>query len=387
MAKTEEKELTTQERLAKSSGADTGKYAAELEDQADALINEAYHPEQFEEDQKSKKETEEAETAKAKEEEANATEEETEGKKELEGEEKPTDEKKDDVVVDDEIKPDDDDTIERLKDKLEKSEQRVKDTRKVYSTSQKALKDERNASSAITEKFTETIEKLQSGIVQKNEADTKQEKKAADREIKETVVDLTGQFEKLNNIDPEIGASVREIVEGLTGQITGLNGQLTSLKTEIKTKEDNANKTAQEIANDEHYNAIDLAYPDWEETMVSDGFKEYKNSLSPRQKNLLETDLDDGSAENIIEIFSDYDEYSGKGESKENEGTDTKEDKLKRVAKMVGPNLNKAKEVKTTKRVKFTRAMIREESAKDPTWFERNEAEIDGEIAAGNIGI
>lgn len=393
--KTEEKELTTQEKLAKSSGAETDKYAAELEDEADDMINKRYHPEKFEADQKAKKEAEDAEAAKLKEEEADATEEkpiEEEKKAEAEDTEKAVDEKKDEAVVDveEEITSDDDDTIARLKEKLLKSEQRVKETRTVYSKSQKDLKAEKVASNAITERFTETIEKLQSGLDQKSEAGTRQEEKVADAEIKESVVDLKEQFDKLNNIDPDIAAPIKEIIQGLTGKITGLNGQISSLKTEIKTKEDNANKTAQEIADEAHYGAIDKAHPDNAEIFDSVGFEDYLSSLSPRHERLARQDIKDGSAENIIELFNDYKKEIGITSEETEEPnttttTDAKAEKMKRAAKMVAPNLDKSKEVKTSKRVKFTRAMIREEVAKDPTWFERNEAEIDKEMAAGNI--
>lgn len=393
--KTEEKELTTQEKLAKSSGAETDKYAAELEDEADDMINKRYHPEKFEADQKAKKEAEDAEAAKLKEEEADATEEkptEEEKKAEAEDTEKAVDEKKDEAVVDveEEITSDDDDTIARLKEKLLKSEQRVKETRTVYSKSQKDLKAEKVASNAITERFTETIEKLQSGLDQKSEAGTRQEEKVADAEIKESVVDLKEQFDKLNNIDPDIAAPIKEIIQGLTGKITGLNGQISSLKTEIKTKEDNANKTAQEIVDEAHYGAIDKAHPDNAEIFDSVGFEDYLSSLSPRHERLARQDIKDGSAENIIELFNDYKKEIGITSEETEEPdttttTDAKAEKMKRAAKMVAPNLDKSKEVKTSKRVKFTRAMIREEVAKDPTWFERNEAEIDKELAAGNI--
>ena len=382
---TKEKEETTAEKLAKSSGADTDKYSEQLEAEADAMLDEVYRPEKFEEDQKAIKEEEEKEEAEKQKEEEKKEE---SGKEETEEKEaKPAEDKKDEVV-DDEIKADDEDTVAELKDKLVKSEQRVKDNRKAFSTSKRELSDERIASKAVVNTFKQTIEDLQGSISQKAEAGTKQEEKVADKEIQESVIDLKAQFEKLNAIDPDIAAPIKEIIEGLTGNITGLKGQISNLETEIKTKEETASKSAQESADDAHYAKIDDAHPDNEEITGSDEFNEYVEGLSPRNKRLAQQDLKGGSAENIIELIDDYKESAGiKTEKSEEIDTTTKEtknDKTEKIKTMVGPNLNKAKEVKTSKKVKYTRAMLKERHG-DTEWFAKHETDIDKEMAAGNI--
>ena len=383
----EKKEPTTAEKLAKSSGANTDKYSEQLEAEADSMLDEIYRPEKFEEDQKAKKEEEDTEAAKQAEEEKEEKKEEDTEKEETEKKEaKPAEDKKDEVV-DDEIKADDEDTVAELKDKLVKSEQRVKDNRKAFSTSKRELSDERIASKAVVDTFKQTIEDLQGSISQKAEAGTKQEEKVADKEIQESVIDLKEQFEKLNNIDPDIAAPMKEIIEGLTGSITGLKGQISSLKTEIKSKEESASKTAQQTADDAHYAKIDDAHPDNEEITGSDEFNDYVEGLSPRNKRLAQQDLEGGSAENIIELIDDYKESAGikTEKTKEADTTTTKEtknDKTEKIKTMIGPNLNKSKEVKTCKKVIYTRAMLKEHLG-DPEWFAKHEAAIDKEI--GNI--
>lgn len=399
VVKTEEKTEESESKLAESFSGGMQKTSEELEQDADDIINEMYHPDKFEEDQKAKKETEEAEAAKQKDEEKEdkSTDEDPADKddktKDSTKDEKPATDKTD--VVEDEIVADDADDIAQLKEKLTKSEQRVRDNRKAFSTSKKELSDERIASKAVIDTFSQTIKDLQGSISQKTEASTEQEEKVADKEIQETAIDLKAQFEKLNNIDPDIAAPIKEIIEGLTENITGLKGQMTNLKSEIKTKEETISKTAQEAADNEHFTKIDNAHPDNEKITDSDEFNEYIDGLSPRNKRLARQDLKNGSAENIIELIDDYKTASDitttdtdkttkdkDTEEPDTTKTDTKSEKLEKVKKMVGPNLNKSKEFKTSKKVVYTRAMLKTMS---PEEYEKHEADIDKEMAVGNI--
>jgi len=368
---TETKEETLQEKISKSSGNDTEKYSAELEKEAEKLLNQAYHPDknkeviEEEENEEAEGEKEEEET---KEPEANA---EAEEKKEE------ASDKKEETG---EIVPDDTDTVESLKEKLLKSEQRVSDNRKAFSASKKELSEERLASKAVIENLNQTVLGLQKKIDEISVTDTAKETKAAHKEIKKDLADLDKQFEVLDKIDPDIAKPIKQIIENLTGEIT-------DVRAELKNRTEADKKTAQEIADEKHYSAIENAHKDWEDIVDSQEFEDYIESLSPRNKRLARQDLNQGSAENIIELFDDYKTAIGKPiqTNNKNNGQDNNDKNLKDIEKMVNPEIRKTKEIRTGPTIKYTREMIQRESAKDPNWFAKNEAAIDVEMAAGRI--
>lgn len=378
----EEEEAVGEDNLAKGFDGKAPKSPEELEREADDIINQAYHPEKYEADQKTRKAEEETKATKQKEEEKEEQKEEQKEEEEYPGKkEKPAEEKKEvEAVIDEEITTDETDTIQTLKEKIARSEQRVKENRKAQSNAKKELREERIASKAIVETFNQTIKDLQNSISHKAEASTKWGERVAEKEIKESIVDLKQQFETLNNIDPDIAAPIKEIIESLTGQIG-------KLQTELKTKTETDNKTAQMSANEAHFKKIDDAHPDNEEITGSDEFEEYIEGLSPRNKRLARQDLESGTAENIIELLDDYKKATGialKTENPKDTNAPVRDNKVEKAKTMVGPNLNKSKEVKTSKNVKYTRAMLKEHHG-DAQWFAEHEAEIDREMAAGNI--
>lgn len=361
MAVETKEEETIEEKLAKSSGTDADKYAEDLEAQADNMLKEMYEPE-----------------SKESEEEENEQEEEESDSKEASSEE----EKKEIGSEDEEILVDGDDTVESLTEKLQKSEKRVKDNQSAFTKNQQTSKEDRIKSDAVVETLQSTIADLQQKVSQRPAQETKQEEKKAEEEIKESVSSLKDQFEALNKIDPDIAKPLEEIIGSLTTQISGL-------KTELKSKAENDQKTSQKTADDIHFGKIDTAHPDWEEINKSDEFETWINELSPRQRNNARQDLDSGSAENVIGLFDEYKESTGIAKTEETDETTkptAKDDKLKKAKTMVNPNLKPSKEIKTSGgKIKYTREMIVRENAKDPNWYAKHEADIDIEIAARRV--
>lgn len=359
--KTEEKkEELTEEMLAKSTGPDTEKYSQDLEAEADALLNQVYNPEEAEAEEE--KEEKPAEEKKA--------------------EEKQEEQKKEEESVaapEEEIVADGDDTIESLIEKLNKSEKRVKDNQSSFTKNQQKIQTERTESKAAISALNDKISDLQQKIIDRPQAESTKEVREADKDINKSVTDLKDQFEVLNRVDPDIAKPIQEIIEKLTGEITGL-------KSDLKNKEVSDTKTAQQIADEKHFSAIDSAHPGWEDTMNSLEFQTYKDGLSPRQKNLVEFDLKQGSSANIIEIFSDFKEYSGDTEEEDETtaGNTANEEMLKKAKKMANPDLKKSKQIKTSATVKYTRQMIKD-NMNDPAWVEKHQADIDVELAAGRI--
>jgi hypothetical protein len=339
------KEETTEEKLAKSTGADTEKYSATLEADADALIETMYG----DKEEPEKK----AEAAPEKEEEPEK------------------EEKAEEIIASD------DDTMEVLKEKLERSEKRVRDNQSAYTKNRQDLKDQKTESEAVISGFKDTINELQQKLIDRPNTETKSEKEKTDGDIKGTISDLTIQFEALESIDPDMAKPIKEIISSLNGQISGL-------KSELGKKDDAAVKSAQQIADEKHFGAIDKAHPGWEKVLDSADFETYKETLSPRQKKLVDLDLDQGSAENVIEIFDDFKAYSNDDTEtvKTDDKSDAKSEKLAAAKKMANPDLKKSKSIKTSSTPKFTRASIK---AMSPEEFLKNEAAIDEEMAAGNI--
>lgn len=390
MPDVKEEEKTTEEKLAKSSGTDTAKYADQLDDDADKLIDQMNKARE-EEGKKAEEQMAELNKSLEEEEEAKKTEEEkkeTEDGKEKEAEKK--EEKKPDA--DDEIKPEDTDTVESLTEKLVKSEKRVKDNRSAYTKNKQEIQKKEIASQAIVDNLNQTVFDLKTKVDELAKTKTVKEEKTTEKEIKKTLVNLDKQFETLKNVDPEIAEPIKQIIESIRDSyadgITDLTNQVSTLKTELKNSTDNAQKSAQQTADDAHYGAIEAAHKDWEAVVESPEFNEYIDTLSPRQQVLAKQDLESGSADNIIELFSDYKAAVGiaKEETKkpDTSKTDAKAEKLKAAANLVNPVLNKAKEIKTGPKVKYTRSMIK---AMNPVEFAKHEADIDIEAAAGRIGV
>lgn len=380
------------EKIAQSSGDDTQKYAESMEAGADKLINQL-NEQREETGKKAEEQIDDLNKNLDTEQETKKAEEEKEAKEEGKKEEKP-DEKKEEIV-NDEIKADETDTVEVLRDKLTKSEKRVKDTRKEFSNNKRDIKEKEIASQTIIENLNQAVFDLKTKAGELSNTKTVKEEKATEKEIAKKLINLDKQFETLKNVDPEIAEPLRQIIEGLqenyTSENTRLNTHITKLETELKNSTDTAQKSAQEIVDEKHYGKIEDAHSDWEAVVGSDEFNEYIDTLSPRQQVLAKQDLESGSAENIIELFSDYKTAVGitKKETTEEKNTDTKTnaktEKLKAAANLVNPVLNKSKEIKTDgTKIKYTRSMI-QAMVKNPVEYAKHEAAIDIELAAGRV--
>ena len=379
----EEEAKTASEKISQSSGDDTQKYADQLEANSDKLITQL-NEQREETGKKAEEQVDELNKNLDTEEETKKAEEEGGKSEEEAGKEKEKPDEKKEEEVDDEIKPDDDDTLESLAEKLTKSEKRVKDNRTAFTKNKQEVREQGIATNAVIENLNKTVLDLQEKFKEKATATTAEEGKVADKEVKKELVNLNKQFEILNNVDPDIAGPIKEIIKGLQDTYSG---EITSLKTELKSKTESDQKSAQQVSDDTHYGKIEAAHSDWEDVVDSPEFDAYIEALSPRQKILARQDIENGSAENIIELFDDYKVVAGitKEETKEPDTTktDAKAKKLKEASNLVNPVLNKSKEIKTSgTKIKYTRSMIK---AMGPEEFKKHEPEIDKELAAGRI--
>lgn len=355
-----------EEKIAKSSGNATQKYSKALEDETDRLINQVYHPEKLEAEETEKKEKEK-EAAKEPE------------KKELPSEEKPSVEepeqsaKKEEQGTED-IVADDNDTIEALREKLAKSEERRKNTQSEFTKREQSERDKEKEAKAVIDALKQTIATLKTTTDRPTE--TKHEENIQNKAVKSVLEDLGDQFETLENIDPDIAKPLKSIFEGMANQITGL-------KTELKSTAEKLSQSTAISSEEMHFAKIERAHPGYEELIDSDEFNGWLDSLPNYMSKITRDKIDkDGSAEEIIEIFDTY-KSTLKTPTDINKQTQ-KEIKLKLAENLTGPDKEKAKFIKqdTNPTIKYTRKMIR---AMSPKEYAEKEADIDKEAAAGRI--
>jgi hypothetical protein len=357
-----------EEKIAKSSGNETEKYSKALEDETDRLINQVYHPEKLEAEETENKEKEAAKEATKDPE-----------KKELPPEEKSPGEeteqtaKKEEQEIE-EIVADDNDTIEALREKLAKSENRRKNTTSEFTKREQRERDKEKEAKAVIDALNQTIANLKTTSDKTTE--TKSQEVAQDKEVKSGLADLGEQFKTLENIDPDIAKPLKTLFEGMASQITGL-------QTELKSTAEKFNQSTAISSEEIHFGKIERAHPGYEQLIDSDEFNSWLDSLPSYMSKITRDKVDkDGSAEEVIEIFDTY-------KSTLKDQTDTsrltqKEEKLKLAENLTGPDKEKSKFIKqdTIPTTKYTRKMLRAMSKEE---YAEKEADIDKEAAAGRI--
>jgi hypothetical protein len=348
-------EKKPEDEINKSTGNETEDYSNALEDDVDKLINDVYHPEdEGDEDKDDDKPTDD-------------------GK---EGEDDDTgDSDKDDGEVDDKDDKDGDDEEDGKEDlatQLEKANKRVKDTRAEFTKKSQEL----STVTKKTQELEDTIFSLRSKVEELSKAQqTKTEEKKTEKSIQKDSLALEEKMEAIKAVDPDLAKALEPIVGGLVSEVN-------NLKNELKTTEEKWSSKAEKDAHDAHFGKIDKAHDGWEDTMKSPEFKEYLDDLKPREKRLALLDLQDGTADQIIEVFDDF-KSSQKPNDDDTSADDKKKAKLKKAKEMSGPNLKKSKEFnRGVQNFKYTRSEI---DAMDETEYAEKEADIDKAMSEGLI--
>ena len=348
MTVAEQEKETVEQKIAKSSGNETEKYSKQLEDDVDKLITEVYHQDKVKEENPA----EEKEPVKQ----------EKEEEEEIESLE----------VNEKNITISEDDDLETLKEKLSKSEERRKNTQSEFSKREQAERDKEKVYNATIEALKDTIASL------KNTADTpsvtKTQEAAKDKDIKAGLGELGEQFKTLENIDPDIAKPLKTLFEGMSDQINGL-------QTKLRSTTEAFSKTA--ATNDEeiHFAKIERAHNDYEDLIETDAFKSWIDSLPGYVQKVANSDLEEGTAEDIIELISDYKRSI---RDPEKEKKIEREKKVKLAQGLINPGTDGSKEIKgdDATPVKYTRKMLK---AMSPKEFAEKEADIDYHASIGNI--
>jgi hypothetical protein len=352
---------STEEKLAKSTGEDTVKYADALEKEADDIINDLYNKEE-DDDEKDKDDDKD-----------DGTDKEPDQEDKDDGDDTGDDDE-DGKVKDDSgnVKNADDsleDTIESLREQLTKSQKQVKDNKGEFTRRSQDLSEANKRSEHLEQNIFDLKNEVQDlkGAEKPVTAEAK-------KDVAKSTIDIAAQLDAIKEVDPDIAKALSPVFQGLVDQVA-------SLQNEIKTNSEKATSTTKELLEDAHFRKIDNAHEGWEDVMRSDDFKDYVNGLSKRQKRLALQDLESGSAEDIIEVFSDY--KSTQNIEDDGDVASKKKKKVDQARKIANPKFNKSKDT-NTKAVKFafTRSEI---AAMSPEEFAKNEAAIDIAVANENI--
>jgi hypothetical protein len=357
---------STEEKLAKSTGEDTVKYADALEKEADDIINDLYNKEE-DDDEKDKDDDKNDGTDKEPDQEdkddgddTGDDDEDSEANAEVKD---GTPQNKD---ADDNLE----DTIESLREQLTKSQKQVKDNKGEFTRRSQDLSEANKRSEHLEQNIFDLKNEVQDLKTSTGKPTTSKEKE----EVVKSTIDIAAQLDAIKEVDPDIAKALTPVFQGLVDQVS-------SLQNEIKTNSEKATSTTKELLEDAHFRKIDNAHEGWEDVMRSDDFKDYVNGLSKRQKRLALQDLESGSAEDIIEVFSDY--KSTQNIEDDGDVASKKKKKVDQARKIANPKFNKSKDT-NTKAVKFafTRSEI---AAMSPEEFAKNEAAIDIAVANENI--
>ncbi len=239
-------------------------------------------------------------------------------------------------------------------------------------------KKEAEAANTVITSLQQTVTSLQEQV----KTIPKIEKPEGKETEKKPAIDLSKELEVLNKLDPEMAAPVKKIVDSLTNTIDELS---TKLVEKTKADEERSFQTEEQ----KHFASLDEGHKDWEAVVKSAEFTAWIETLSPREKHYAKFDLDDGTAENIVELITNYKTATGIIKEKKPEGPGpaeiSKEDKkLEEAKRAANPTFKKVKEVnKTRGHVKYTRTEINNMT---PEEFNEKEKDIDKEMAAGRIG-
>lgn len=284
-----------EEKISTSYGNTTEEYSKALESEVDQLIINTYHSEEEDDNQD---ESKEADEKKEPEEDESKEQEEETAKPEEEEQDKAVAKEEKEKQEDDYLTKEDQDTINDLKVKLEKSEKRVRDARTKLTKTTQELINKDNAKDAVIENLNQTIFELRRKLLEKEPRDVSDEKETK-KTTKTRHADIDTEIDKLKDVDPDIVAPIKNIISGLVGQIDVLQN---NLKDKVETDEKKALDNEQEL----HFDKLDRAHSDWEFVIDSQEFNDWISGLSSRDQRHAKRELDEGTAEEIIDLISEY---------------------------------------------------------------------------------
>ncbi len=367
---------TTEEKIAKSTGEDTVKYAEDLEKEADALIEEFYSKgEDGKEDGDKDDSTNDGqESDKQGDDEAGGEDADRDPEDEHGDNEKQ--DKEPDNTEEDKESDGNEETVEELRGRLEKAQKQAKDNKGEFTRRSQELSDSNKRSEHLEQNvfdLTNQVEALKEQLDKKVTGKT-------EKEVTKSATDITEKLKGIAEVDPDIAKAITPVIEDLVSQVS-------TLKTEIKTNSEKATKTANELIEDAHFKKIDDAHEGWENTLKTEEFQEYIDTLSPRQKRLALSDLRDGAADDIIEVLSDF---KNSTQSTEDDNTDDdaarrKKNKVEKASKIANPKFDKSKDTnRKSQRFLFTQSEIAEMSSEE---FAKKEDAIDNAMANNQIDL
>lgn len=367
----------SEKKIAQSTGNDLDKYANNLEDEADQLIKQIYYPEDKEKEEDTKKAKQDKDDEiKLDSEDVNKKEDDETAKKEteLEAERLEAEKQKEKQEI---LEAEEGEDFESFKQKAEK---RIKDnqaqaTRKAQEASQ--YKKELEASTTLIKALQQTVESLQAQLKDDSKKTNKEEegKEPETQTVNVELDDINKQIEEINKIDPDLAMPIENVIKKLVNKIDSLNTQLIN-----KTKSDE--EAALKEIEDLHYAIIEEAHPDWATISESQEFHDWIEQLPPRERRVAKLDLEEGTAEDIVELLSDYKKSTGL--IKDENNLTKVNDKLEKARQLSNPSFNRSKTINIGERVKYTRSQIQKMS---PEEFAEKEKDIEKEMAAGRIGM
>jgi hypothetical protein len=376
---------TTEELIAKSTGEDTAKYATKLEQEAEDIISELYKKEGDEDgsdDGRGEQGTDGKEgTADDDGTNAGGTGDAGDGTEQGDGSDSSKNEQGDGGESDgggtgDDNANDDSsrDSVESLREQLTKSQKQAKDNKGEFTRRSQDLSEANKRS----EHLEQNVFDLKNQLAELKAGTGKTVTSKTEESVTKQAVDIASQLEAIKEVDPDIAKAITPVFQDLVNQVA-------SLQNEIKVNSEKSEKTASELIEDAHFRKIDGAHEGWEEMMKSEEFEGYINDLSVRQKRLALSDLSKGSAEDIIEIFTDYKSTLNTGDNKNDDTDDKKQKKVKQASKIANPKFDKSKE--TNRKAQVFDFTQREIAAMSPEEFAKKEPAIDIAMAKGKIDL
>lgn len=318
----------------------------------------------------------------------------------------PVDDKKPDDEPEDDEEPEPEDTpledlsheelIQRHKDAIKLIETHKSEASSVksrYDDAQRRLTEATMSAAQLmrqTEALTEIIKKKEAAAL------VNIDKKA---EPSEPTQDIDTVFNQLDDEEKSLVESLklRPVLKSMEKTIKDQAEVINSLKGNVEKVNQNVeqvHKSTETLSNAEHFKKIDGAHEGWRDMLNTKDFETYIETLRPTQKTFAAQVLKNGTAEQVIDLFSDFKDRTGWKKNGDGKTTTTvaktdaqdkiSSDKLEKAKReATPPSKTRQQNINQNKgKPKFTRAQI----AKMPLdEFVKREKEIDAAVAAGEV--
>jgi hypothetical protein len=114
---------------------------------------------------------------------------------------------------------------------------------------------------------------------------------------------------------PEIAEDIKPYIQALISD--GIRNGLAEIGKTIDSRVAPVEKALGETAAEKHFNAINSAHPDIDEILESDGFKQWQEAQPSFMRASIMSVLNQGTAQQVIELFDTYKDASAKPEPAE----------------------------------------------------------------------